>query len=139
MLLPLKPSRTMVMCPSWSSCVWQDGTRSNVIAKATRRAPGKRVALILLGTVISLTALAKKNQYLPRTDPGRHVSKVSKMVQSQREALVGQDPLDNSPDVYVPIPTETSAAYVAPRTLSYSIAIVLSAGQLRSPPFIYAN
>src|SRR5690349_8877209 len=56
----------------------------------------KRLVLFLLATIVSLAVLAKKNQYLPRTDPGRHISTISKMDQGHREALVSPSILQDS-------------------------------------------
>jgi len=102
--------------------------------RANRRAHLRSVALLLFVTMISLAVLAKKNQYLPRTDPGRHVSKAIKIDQGHREVPADQSLSDDSTEPCLQIPKKASSAFIRPRGPSYSLATALCSNQLRSPP-----
>src|SRR5439155_24638309 len=104
--------------------------------RANRRAHLRSVALLLFVTMISLAVLAKKNQYLPRTDPGRHVSKATKMDQGHRVVLVDRNLLHDSAHIRQQVPTATSGAFFASSVPWYHPVAVLFADQLRSPPSV---
>lgn len=116
---------------STSNSNWNKLSQSE---KHKRRPLPRGVGLILLVAVFCLSAGAKNSKYLPSTNPARYISKVSKMNQCHRIAVVDQSVLDAAS------PDDNSLPPAAPRlspqleTLLDNLAVVLSSHRLRSPP-----
>jgi hypothetical protein len=121
---------------AWQPCVSRFNTGSDESTTTAREKVRARnsLVLLLLATIVSLAVLAKKNQYLPRSDPGRHVSRVTKMDQGHRVVLVDRNLLHDSAYIRQQVPTPTSGAFFASIVPWFHPAAVLFADQLRSPP-----